>query len=189
MEDLPLRLSGLAWALWFIYWTIAARGAAVSRWKESLLGRAQHLVPLYFAFYLIFGSTWGPTKFLREHVLPEVLGWPGFAIVLAGLLYSVWARVHLGKYWSGIITLKEGHRLIRTGPYRKIRHPIYTGLIIGTFGAVIAQGRLSGLVAFVIVVAAFVFKLKREEKLLREQFGAEYEQYHQESSALFPGVW
>jgi protein-S-isoprenylcysteine O-methyltransferase Ste14 len=180
-----LRATAVVWVLWFAYWTIAARGASEARWKEGWIGRAQHLTPIGVGLFFIYGH---PSWF-GERILPEFLGWPGFALVLAGFGFAIWARVHLGAYWSGTISLKIRHRVVKTGPYAKIRHPIYTGILTATLGAAIAQGGWAGVAGLAMLALAFAVKLKREEKVLLEQFGEEYQDYKRQSRALIPGIW
>jgi protein-S-isoprenylcysteine O-methyltransferase Ste14 len=97
-----------------------------------------------------------------------------------------WARMHLGKYWSGRISLKENHRVIQTGPYAWVRHPIYSGLILALFGTAITLGTISAFAGFAFMLISFVRKLKIEETWLRSQFGAEYEAYQNRVKALIP---
>jgi protein-S-isoprenylcysteine O-methyltransferase Ste14 len=110
----------------------------------------------------------------------------GLAFTVAGLCFAVWARMHLGKYWSGRITLKENHRIIQTGPYAWVRHPIYSGLILALFGTAITLGTIPAFAGFAFMLISFVRKLKIEETWLRSQFGAEYEAYQNRVKALIP---
>jgi protein-S-isoprenylcysteine O-methyltransferase Ste14 len=94
--------------------------------------------------------------------------------------------MHLGKYWSGRITLKENHRIIQTGLYAWVRHPIYSGLILALFGTAITLGTIPAFAGFAFMLISFVRKLKIEETWLRSQFGAEYEAYQNRVKALIP---
>ena len=150
-----------------------------------MLGRLQHLLPIYFGFFLIFhGNIHGLVKGHWNH--QTAVQYCGSAITAVGLLIAVWARVHLGRYWSGIITLKEGHRLIRTGPYRLVRHPVYTGLLIAVIGSAMAVGTWDALIGIAVILLAFIFKLRREESLLTGEFGEEYLAFKRETPALVP---
>lgn len=123
--------------------------------------------------------------------------WPTTALTLTlgtvllydGIALAVWARVHLGRYWSGMVTLKEGHRLIRTGPYAVVRNPIYTGLLLAVLGSAVVVGNAGLLLMFVIMLVTFLLKIRAEETLLREAFGAEYDAYAHDVKRLVPGVW
>ena len=107
-------------------------------------------------------------------------------VLVAGLVFSIWARVHIGRNWSGIVTLKQDHELIQSGPYRLVRHPIYTGLLLGFIGTAIARDEWRGWLAVLMVLAALWRKLRLEERWLTEQFGDAYRQYRSEVAALIP---
>ncbi len=106
---------------------------------------------------------------------------------MAGLAFStVAARRHLGRNWSGTVTLKEDHELIRTGPYRRARHPIYTGMLVGFIGSAISLGEVRGVVAVGLVIVAFLIKIRLEERWMTESFGDAYRRYRTEVKALIP---
>lgn len=121
------------------------------------------------------------------------MGWPqyvtGVALLLAGLGYALWARNHLGGNWSGVATVKEGHELIRTGPYRYSRHPIYTGLLLAIVGSAIALGEWRGVIGALLCLASLIRKIGIEERFLGEVFGAQYAEFRKEVRALVPGVF
>jgi protein-S-isoprenylcysteine O-methyltransferase Ste14 len=102
------------------------------------------------------------------------------------LAFAVWARRHIGSNWSGTVTVKTDHVLVRTGPYGWARHPIYTGLLTAILGTAIARGDLRGLLGVVLCTIAFVIKLRIEERWMREVFGEEYRRYSKEVPALVP---
>jgi protein-S-isoprenylcysteine O-methyltransferase Ste14 len=113
----------------------------------------------------------------------------GAILLYGGIALAIWARVHLGRYWSGLVTLKEGHRLIRSGPYAFVRNPIYTGLLVAVLGSAVVVGNAGLLLMFAIMLLTFLLKIRAEERLLREAFGAEYEAYAHDVKRLVPGVW
>ena len=104
----------------------------------------------------------------------------------AGLLFTVWARIHIGRNWSGTVTIKEGHELITSGPYAIVRHPIYAGLLLAFVGSGLARGEWRGVLAVVIAFLALWRKLRLEERWMREQFGPAYQAYSQRVAALIP---
>jgi protein-S-isoprenylcysteine O-methyltransferase Ste14 len=113
----------------------------------------------------------------------------GLAIEAMGLYLAILARRHLGRYWSGEISIKVDHRLIRSGPYQKLRHPIYTGLLAMYAGAAVVTGTWLALAGFAMALFAYARKIRLEEQNLRVAFGAEYEAYRRESWALVPGLF
>ena len=140
--------------------------------REPLSARLLHVVPLVVAGVLIGVRDMPWPLMLRVWPRSLSLYWLGVALVAAGLAFAVWARVHLGRNWSGSVTVKEAHELIRTGPYGYVRHPIYTGLIAAMLGTVIASGTVRALLALVIVVVSLLRKLRTEEAFMRETFPA-----------------
>jgi protein-S-isoprenylcysteine O-methyltransferase Ste14 len=110
----------------------------------------------------------------------------GLALLVAGLGVAVWARAYLGRNWSGTVSVKEGHELIRTGPYAYVRHPIYTGLLAAVLGTAIASGTVRAALGFLIILAALARKLRAEEVFMRETFPDEYPRYSAEVPALIP---
>ena len=105
---------------------------------------------------------------------------------ILGLLFAVWARLTLGSNWSGTVTIKTNHQLIRRGPYRWIRHPIYTGMLAALLATAIAQGLLSGLVGFAFVFLALYRKARREEKFLAQEFGEAFTEHRQYTGMFLP---
>lgn len=167
------------------YWIYS--GFRVRRPKRSQ-SKGAHLVYLaevYLAFWLMtwhgFAVGWLGTRIFTPARASFLAG---AVIAAAGLGFAVWARRHLGEYWSGAITLKEGHRLIRSGPYALVRHPIYTGIIFAMLGTAIALDQYRGLLALAIIVESLVRKLRTEEAWLTQEFGGEYLQYKREVRAL-----
>ncbi len=127
---------------------------------------------------------------LLVRVVPDTLlsGVTGLALTAIGLGFAGWARVHLGRFWSSMVMIKAGHQLIRTGPYRIVRNPMYTGFIVAYAGAAIAIGVLLAFVAIGIGVVAIWVKIRAEEEILLEKFGDEYLQYKREVKAIIPFI-
>ena len=125
---------------------------------------------------------------LFERFLPQSDGTyrTGALLLALGLAFSVWARVYLGRNWSATVTVKEDHELIRSGPYSLVRHPIYTGLLLGFIGTAIVRGEWRGVLAVLIVFVALWRKLRLEERWMSETFGEEYRRYREHSAALIP---
>ncbi|MGH7941890.1 MAG: methyltransferase family protein [Limisphaerales bacterium] len=176
-----------AWWSFVAYWVISAFWVRKTKVIEPLLSRMTHLVVGTLALLIFVFRNFLPPPMTRQ-LWPQnkFTFWTGAIVMLAGLGFAVWARIHLGRYWSGSITLKEGHRLIRSGPYQFVRNPIYTGILTGVAGTAIALGEVCGLIALVILVATYVWKIQREQRLLAGEFGEEYAAYCRDVPALVP---
>lgn len=186
-EPIPHLIPGL-WVAWAVYWCVASRGTKTTRRRESLGSRAAHLGPLALAAILLLlrsvpgwlGLRWLPASGTTYAV--------GVGLVVLGLGFSVWARIALAGNWSATVTVKHDHTIVRSGPYRWLRHPIYTGLLLAFVGCAVALGEWRGMVALAIVAAALWRKLRLEERWLTEEFGTRYSDYRRETWALIPFV-
>ncbi len=177
------------WLSWAIYWWAASRDVKSDLRRESRPSRLLHIVPLAIAVLLLCTQS-VPIAFLRTRFLP-LTQWPfwvGSLLTGGGLLFTVWARLHLGKNWSGTVTIKQGHELITGGPYALVRHPIYTGLLLAFLGSALALGDWRGVLAFALAAGALWRKLWVEELWMRQQFGDAYLTYSQRVAALVPFV-
>ena len=179
----------ILWLTWLLYWWVSARDVKPTQWRESLKSQLTHRTPLILAA-LLFGVTrWLPpalrARFLPANTAVQALG---AILVAAGLGLSVWARRHLGRNWSAEVVVKEGHALIRTGPYRHLRHPIYSGILLAILGTTVTIGEWRALAAFFLMVLSFAIKSRAEEGRMQATF-PEYAQYQQESSAIIPFIW
>jgi protein-S-isoprenylcysteine O-methyltransferase Ste14 len=177
------------WLSWAVYWWVASRDVKSTRRRESLPSRLSHIVPLTIAVFLL-SIRRVPIAFLGERFLPlaEWPFWLGSLLTAGGLLFTVWARLHLGRNWSGAVTIKDGHELVTSGPYALVRHPIYTGLLLAFLGSAVALGDWRGALAFALAAGALWRKLRLEERWMREQFGDAYQAYSQRVAALVPFV-
>lgn len=183
-----LAIAGL-WLAWIIYWSVAAATVKATERRESPRSRATYMTMLAAGVALMMWPRGENPLFWRFVPPTTAIQVLAVVIVVAGLLFSVWARLHLGRNWSGTVTLKRDHELIRSGPYRFVRHPIYTGLSLAILGTVLSLGEWRGLIALVLIVASFVRKIAIEEDFLRGIFRDEYEHYRTETAALVPFVY
>ena len=176
------------WLAWLSYWWLSARDVKPARWREPVASQLTHRVPLILGALLYPALSWFPM--LSRRFLPLGRFFPilGMLLVAGGLGFSVWARRHLGRNWSASVVVKEDHALIRTGPYRRVRHPIYTGILLAFLGMTLTIGEWRALIGLALVVASFVRKGQVEEERMRETF-AEYAQYERETSALVPYIY
>src|SRR5271154_4756965 len=175
------------WILFALYWLASAFKLKKTKKREALFERLRYVLPLVAAFYLLSGRNvhWGP---LRARFVPDspTVEWLGVFLTAAGILVAFWARWHLGSNWSGVVTLKEGHELIRNGPYRTIRHPIYTGILLAMLGTSVAIGEVRGLLAVVITWLSFYQKARREESFLSEEFGPGFVEHCHHTGMFLP---
>ena len=177
------------WLLWLLYWVLAARGNKETARQESAGSRMLHHAPLIAGGVLLaLPHVVGPALEQRFHA--HTFGWflIGLALVVAGLGFSIAARVHLGGNWSGTVTLKKGHELVQSGPYALVRHPIYTGLLLALIGTAIAIDRWRAIAGLALLLAGIGYKITVEERFMREQFGDAYARYRGRVKALVPFV-
>lgn len=186
----PLRLIGILWTAWIVGWMAAAPWSRRTVARQSPAGRFLPAVVFSVGIALYFvhvrGAGNGDVRLLAGS---PALPWTGLALVAAGLAFSVWARVHLGRLWSGTVTLKEGHAIVRSGPYAVTRHPIYTGLLLAALGTALAVGRAPAAAGFVLVAVSLVIKSGQEERMLAGHFGEAYEEYRSRTPRLIPYLW
>ncbi|WP_179221971.1 methyltransferase family protein [Inquilinus limosus] len=182
-------ITGL-WAAWLVYWYVAAFGTKPAQRRESGASRVSHIVPLVLAVVL-FNRPGMAGPALGAPILAYAGSFPiiGALLVAAGLGFAVWARVHLAGNWSGTVTLKQDHELVRSGPYALVRHPIYTGVLLAAIGTVVAIDRWSALVALALMAAAFLRKIVIEERFMAEAFGPAYADYSRGTARLVPYLW
>jgi protein-S-isoprenylcysteine O-methyltransferase Ste14 len=190
MDDGLVGLAiGAIWLSWLLYWWRSARDVKATRHPEPARDRLTHRIPLVLGILCLTAPGWIPRILHRRFVPP---GAPaqvvGLALLAAGLGYSVWARRHLGRNWSAAVVVKEDHALVRTGPYRRVRHPIYTGMLLAFLGTAVALGEWRGLVGFLLAVVSFLLKSRMEEARMAATF-PEYADYRRHTAALIPGIY
>jgi len=182
-------LFALVWIIFYAYWLISAwqTRSPVKR-TQSRLSFLMFGV-LWVVLALLFFS-WVSPGLAVSRLVPEgpAFALAGLIVTIAGLAFAVWARVHLGKNWSARPTIRSEHTLTRTGPYRYVRHPIYSGILLGLLGTAVGIGYFIIFVCVLILLAGFTVKFRMEEKFLEEEFGEEYARYRREVKALIPYV-
>jgi len=186
---MPWHADLIPWYVFGAYWLITALRVKRAKAAEKMTDRAGTLIVLTGAFVLLF-SEW-PAGWLRQRWVPFDwrIEWAGVAITTVGVAVAIWARYCIGEYWSARVTLKEGHRLIRAGPYGFVRHPIYTGMLVGAVGRALTQGEWRGIVATALLLVTHSRKALREEAMLTQEFGDEYAAYRRGTGFLLPRLW
>ena len=180
----------VVWTVFLLYWQIKAAGNKATQRLEPTFSRVLRVLTFGVAIILL-STTRIPLTWLYTRLWPQGFWsfWFGAALTVAGLLFAVWARVHLGRNWSSSVTIKQGHELITSGPYAVARHPIYTGILSGFVGTVIALAEMRGIIAFALIFLAIWVKFHIEEKWMRSQFGETYAAYADRTAALVPYVY
>jgi len=110
-------------------------------------------------------------------------------VAAVGFAYAWWARIHLGRLWSSTVTLKADHAIVRSGPYALTRHPIYTGLLLAVIATAVVEHTVGAVIGTGFMITGFVVKLRQEEHLLTQHFGAAYDAYRRDVPALVPRPW
>jgi protein-S-isoprenylcysteine O-methyltransferase Ste14 len=184
------RIIMCSWSLWTLYWFGAAlwNRQAVLRKESQASWLSWRLLTVAAWIFLLLPMD---VAVLRLRLVPSTDLWAclGLGLHLAGLLYSVWARLTLGSNWSSKVTIKEGHQLIRSGPYAYTRHPIYTGIIMGGVGTAVVMGDLQAWLGVGFLIGAFQQKLSVEERFMRDQFGSSYDSYAAKVKRLIPFLY
>ena len=182
----PTSACGLLWDLWIVSWGIAAVWSRRAVARPAALDEIVHWLPTVVGFGLLaFGSV--GTHFRPLWISPPAAGWTMAGACAAGLAFTWWARIWLGSLWSGSVSRKNDHTVIQTGPYRWVRHPIYTGLILGAFAQAAAIGQAPNLLGAALMTLGLWLKARLEERFLGRELGADaYGDYRRRTPMLVP---
>src|SRR5262245_15348674 len=172
----------LSWLAFFAYWIAASTNVKRTVKRESVVSRLIVFLFCGGGCVLLFSNP------RSVRILPQnaILDFVGSVASLFGLAILLWARRTLAGNWSATVALKENHELIQNGPYRFVRHPIYSGFLLMCLAAAIVYGHANGFLGFVLVFIGFWYKLRQEEKLMTTRFPDEYSQYKSRVKALVP---
>jgi protein-S-isoprenylcysteine O-methyltransferase Ste14 len=178
------RVAAALWALWLISWQFAAlwRSKPTVRAPRGTY-RAQFIV-VVLGFFLVFN---GIPRLAQPVLWPvgDVLGWSMVGVIVAGILFAWWARIHLGKLWSGGIERMAEHRVVDSGPYAVVRHPIYTGLIAAAFATAAIRATPWALLGAALFSLGFALKARVEERFLENELGG-YDAYRGRVRMIVP---
>ena len=179
---------GLPWVLFLLLWLVCAIATKRTLRREARAVRLIHGGLLALACLMLL-KPWHWAH-LDAPFLPKSAGLLlcGYILTSFGLAFAIWARLTLGRNWSSTVTIKEDHELVRRGPYKFVRHPIYTGLLLAMVGTSIGFGRIGCLLGLPVAFLAFWIKARVEERFMMAQFGASYVQYQREVKAFIPGL-
>ena len=191
METLSLAINVInaCWLVFVVVWMVAAASTKRTVYRESTAQRLRYWILLVIAYLLLIKGRRLPYP-VGAQIIPhtKAMAWTGAVLCIVGLAFTIWARGTLGRNWSGAVTLKECHELIDRGPYRLVRHPIYTGLLTMFVATVIALGHVAGIIGALLVFVSFWIKLGHEEKLMLKQFPDQYAAYQQRVKRIIPFV-
>src|SRR6266550_9637846 len=183
----PTQLLALIWLAWLASWVVASFWSGQTKKHVMTLESGRYRIPI-----LVGGILFTPWT---ARVLGETPVWQFgklgvyilAAVTLAGISFTWWARIHLGRFWSNAITHKEGHQVIDTGPYGLVRHPIYTGLIFGMLVTGVAVGTVTAILGAVLISLGMWQKARMEEGFLTNELGAEaYGAYRRRVPMIVP---
>jgi protein-S-isoprenylcysteine O-methyltransferase Ste14 len=181
----------ITWLVVLGYWLWSARFVKSAASQEPFAVRMlAYWLPLLVAALLLGPGPWFGHSFLREQFVPHTtpVHATGLGLAVLGAALAIYSRLLLGRNWSATVQLKHDHELIQRGPYRLIRHPIYSGFLLLFLGNAVMVGDWRGLLAVAVVWVSFWRKLRLEEKWLEQHFGATYRVYREHTKALIPAV-
>jgi len=176
----------LIWTTWALSWFAAAVWSRQTTARPSLAQEMPYRLVTFAGVVLLFGIEF--RSFPHGWDVSEAVAWAMVALVAAGFAFAWWARIHLGTLWSGTITRKQDHRIVESGPYALVRHPIYTGILLSAFATAIARGRWEALIGAVLFALGCWIKARQEERFLSEELGPEYADYRKRVPMLVPFV-
>ncbi len=177
-----------SWIVFLLYWYVSALRTKRTAVQQSFASAQAHRIPVIAGFLLM--TLHHLPRPMNTVVIPTT-DWTlaaGDAVCILGLFVTIWARVTLAGNWSSDVTFKEGHELIKNGPYQFVRHPIYTGLLLMCIGTAIIGGRLPPWLGLPVITLGFWIKLKQEERLMMQYFPGQYPVYRKEVKALVPFI-
>lgn len=199
MNLVPENALYAAWIAWAVTWMIAAAWANATvrtpGQRSERTYRALQILGCVGLFALYTGPHETPsaaqlaidTMLKPEWQLQPAMAWAAVALAVAGLVFCWWARIYLGRLWSGSITRKEGHHVVDTGPYALVRHPIYTGLIAAAIATALVKASFGAVLGVALIVLALYIKGRMEERFLAQELGTEaYGAYRRRVPMLLP---
>ena len=173
----------VCWAAFWLYWVVAAFSMKKGRvpWSRELRIRAVIIVVVIVLIRLgVFRGHGVATDPWRAAI--------GLALFAVGLLFAVWARLHIGRNWGTPMTQKEEPELVTSGPYHFVRHPIYSGILVAGIGTAVALSWF-WLAAVALAGIYFIYSATVEERYLAEQFPDSYAEYKRSTRMLVPFVF
>ncbi|NLJ05857.1 MAG: isoprenylcysteine carboxylmethyltransferase family protein [Exilispira sp.] len=165
---------------------ISRKHGAKIPWWPSIVKSKDYTFYLIYIFYIALLVN-AIISILEEKYI-FLLALPGFILILLSICINFVARRDLARYWTLFSTTEKEQKLVKTGIYAKVRHPIYLSGLILSLGFTLIAGNLYGLLFFILSLVAFVTRIKKEERELITKFGEEYKEYAKETSLLVPKI-
>ncbi|MER8445932.1 isoprenylcysteine carboxylmethyltransferase family protein [Mesorhizobium sp. M1066] len=182
----PVTAITLLWLIWAGSWAVAALWSDPAQKRAGFRAEARYRGLWVAGAVLLFIPAHGYEGRLRLWMPDLSEAWICVALIAIGIAFAWWARLHLGRLWSGTITAKAGHRVINTGPYGLVRHPIYTGLLLAILATMAAKGTVWGIAGTALLIIGIVTKARLEESFLRGELGSAYDDYASRVPMLVP---
>jgi protein-S-isoprenylcysteine O-methyltransferase Ste14 len=174
------------WIVWLITWVLAAGWSARVAAHHDLGAESPSRVLTLAALVMFIASAW-PAPAGQLWMTPAPLGWALFAVAGIGLVFTWAARLHLGPLWSNTSAPTEDHRIVDTGPYGLVRHPVYAGLLLAAIATAAERGRIEAIAGALTLIAAVSLRAKLEERSLRRDLSDEaYAAYRARVPMLVP---
>jgi protein-S-isoprenylcysteine O-methyltransferase len=181
---------------WLIFlWVASEFGIWLFRRSKASRSSGQFSVSNIVLWGTIGAAVWAALAVRRFHFAhiggsSQFLLWAALAVFVAGLALRWWAIIVLGRFFTSDLAVQPGHRIVQAGPYRLVRHPSYSGLLVCFLGAGLAMYNWLSLVClFVPIAGAVIYRIRVEERMLEAEFGAEYVEYRVRTKRLVPGVF
>lgn len=181
------QLCSWMWLTFLLVWLLFAFRRKPTLEREPAFSRFLYSIPTVLAFYLLLAGQ-APYEWLRFRIVSPMpaLRIVGITLTALGIGFAIWARFYIGENWSGSVTVKVGHELIRTGPYSWVRHPIYSGMLLAALGTGLVGGQIRSVIAVPLLWLGFWMKTRVEERFMLKTFGAQYQEYSRSTGALIP---
>ena len=178
------------WIILYIIWVVLGLNTKLAtKSKNSNNEKLSRYLLVFFLFVSLTLISINSNDFFFKSKSTHILKLIGILTLFFGSLIAIWARLILKDNWSGKVQILEGQRIIKTGLYRFIRHPIYLGFSLCFLGSLFFRINYGALLAFLIMIPLHIIKAKQEEKLLMQEFGIEYSEYMKTTKRLIPFIY
>jgi protein-S-isoprenylcysteine O-methyltransferase Ste14 len=175
------------WILWVVSWVAASAWSNRTVKRAGLLSEIRYRIPMMLGVTLMIIPAHGYDGPLRLWRVGWIGAWTCVLGIALGIAFAWWARLHLGRLWSGPITRKADHHIVDTGPYARVRHPIYTGMLFALLATAVVKGTLLAIGGFTLLLLGIWMKARNEEAWLSAELGAEaYADYRRRVPMLVP---